>query len=201
MDCILSTCYKIFAKVIYKRLRRSLQAQQAPEQFGFMPNRSTQDALFILEAVISKSIDKHAPLWFASLDLRKAFDRVEWPHLFNALREQGVSNDYISLIGLLYSGQIGGLSDGKDFAISRGVRQGNILSPLLFNCVLEYTIKRWKAKLQDHGVKLSNDSASQRLTNIRFADDLIIFASNLQELIHMLELVVEELESIGLSSL
>ena len=72
---------------------------------GFLPGRSTEDALFVLEKVIERCIDKHVPLFFASLDLRKAFDRIEWNYLFEALAQQGVPVEYRSLLAALYAGR------------------------------------------------------------------------------------------------
>ena len=86
------------------------------------------------------------PLWFASLDLKKAFDRIEWVHLFDALTQQGVPVEYSSLITALYENQTGVLSDTEIFEIGRGVRQGDVLSPLLFNAALEHCIRRWKGR-------------------------------------------------------
>ena len=62
-----------------------------------------------------------------------------------------------------------------------------MLSPLLFNCALEHVIRQWKKRLSSHGIKLEN-SESERLTNVRFADVLIIYANSLGELVDMLRL-------------
>ena len=84
------------------------------------------------------------PLWLASLDLRKAFDRIEWTQLFEALKDQGVPEEYLSLIATLYDGQVGSLGQQGQFDIKRGVKQGDVLSPVLFNAGLELAIRRWK---------------------------------------------------------
>ena len=78
---ILSVCYKIFAKIIHNRLRSNLQKQHSNEQMGFQPARATEHALFVLEEVVGKGVDKHTPLWFAGLDLKKGIrqDRVGPP--------------------------------------------------------------------------------------------------------------------------
>ena len=192
---VLRVCYKVFGRIVYNRLRPNLQGEQSYEQMGFMQKRSTEDALLILEEVISKCLDQHVPLWFASLDL--AFDRIEWQQLFEALQEQGVPLNYQHLLMLLYDGQEGVLSGDKRFPIQRGVRQGDVLSTLLFNAASEMVIRRWKTRLASHGLKISGDNL-ERLTNVRFADDLIIYANSLAELTEMIDMLVEEFCIVGL---
>ena len=70
-----------------------------------------------------------------------------------------------------YERQKGFLSEFVEFNIDRGVRQGDILSPMLFNAALEQAIRRWKQQLTRHGFALTPDEGAERLTNIRFADD------------------------------
>ena len=139
------------------------------------------------------------PLWFASLDLRKAFDRIEWTSLFEALEEQHVAPEYRHLIATLYHNQKGHLADGGTFPIQRGVRQGDVLSTLLFNAASEMVMRRWKLKLRSHGLKLEADPLAERLTNVRFADDLIIYANSMEELVQMLDLLVGEFKLAGLT--
>ena len=159
--------------------------------------RGTDDALIIVESIISKSIEVNAPLWFASLDLRKAFDRIEWPQLFQVLSEQKLPIEYQCLLSCLYENQVGVLAGGDQFPIRRGVRQGDVLSPLLFNAGLEQTLRCWKHRLRNHGIKLDNGD-EERLTNVRFADDLIIYAKSMPELVDALDILAEELQNVGL---
>eukprot|EP00972_Heterocapsa_arctica_P099928 14737445-Heterocapsa_arctica.AAC.1 len=70
------------------------------------------------------------PGWIASLDLRKTFDRIQHAPLFEALRQQGVSDGCISLIAALYEGQAASVNGSPPFDIERGVRQGDVLSSL-----------------------------------------------------------------------
>ena len=191
-------CYKIFARIIYNRIQPGLEACQSDEQMGFRRKRSTEDALLILENVIGKSLEFNTLLWFASLDLKKAFDKIEWPQLFHALDVQHVGIEYQHLLAALYSNQIGTFGKDVIFQILRGVRQGDVLSPLLFNAALDLVMSRWKSRLRNHGIKISNNIEHERLTNVRFADDLIIYSSSLEELTDMLDLLVEELQKVGL---
>ena len=75
------------------------------------------------------------------------------------------------------------------------MRQGDVLSPLLFNAVLEHAMRKWKLKLTNEGLRLGQDT---RLTNLRYADDLMIFATSREELVLMVETLAQELSLIGL---
>ena len=136
------------------------------------------------------------PLWIISIDLSKACDKLKHSVLFKSLWEAGLPEPYVALIQELYSEQEG-VVDGSFFNIQRGVRQGDILSPLLFNTTLEFVMKRWKARLRDCGLQI--DDLPDALTNVRYADDLLLFGKSLPEVLHMLEVRVLELNAAGLS--
>ena len=92
--------------------------------------------------MISNSFEYNVPLWFASLDLKKAFDKIEWPQLFHALSVHHVGLEYQHLLAALYSDQTGMFGKSASFPILRGVRQGDVLSPLLFNTSLDLVMSR-----------------------------------------------------------
>ena len=115
--------------------------------------------------------------------------------LFNALLQQNVEPGYISLLASIYCKQQGQVKGSGTFRIQRGVKQGDVISPMLFNVGLEMAIRRWKAKLGNRGIKID---VGERLTNMRYADDLIIYASSSDDLCIMLELLQNELALIGL---
>ena len=81
------------------------------------------------------------------------------------------------------------------FAIQRVVKQGDVLSSMLFNVGLESAFRVWRSKLCNHGFLLDG---VHRLTNVRYADDIMLFAKTEQELIQMVELLVEVFQSVGL---
>ncbi len=83
-----------------------------------------------MKSLVVKGIEFNVPIWIVSIDISKAFDRLEHNVLFEALKLHGVKSGYIGLLQLLYSNQkrmVGEFS----FNISRGVRQGDTLSPTL----------------------------------------------------------------------
>jgi hypothetical protein len=98
-------------------------------QTGLRPGTGIEDAFLVFESLCSKSLEWNLPLWFASLDLTKAFDRVEYGPLFEALLEQSVPKPYCALLWKLYQNQSGKLQQGHGFSVQRGVRQGDVISP------------------------------------------------------------------------
>ena len=83
---ILNIAYKFFARIVYKRLKQILEAQQSKDQVGFRTSVGVDDAFAVLENVCSRSMEWSVPMLCASLDLRKAFDRIEYNAWFEAMR-------------------------------------------------------------------------------------------------------------------
>ena len=123
----------------------------------------------------------------------KGLDRVEHDQLFQALKEQHVPQPYIALLRAIYSSQTGSVFGGRPFEIQRGVKQGDILSPMLFNAALECALRKWKGKCGHHGIAMDHH---ERLTNIRYADDLMLYARSLPALVEMIETLSCELQQV-----
>ena len=155
------------------------------------------DALAVVETLISKCNEFNLPIWLASLDLKKAFDKITHKVIFEALRNQGIEEPLVAWIIDLYSNQTGCVDNNSEFLISRGVRQGDVLSSIIFNAALELIFQRWKAQLNHHGWMLSGPN-DERLTNARYADDMLLFAKSLPELEAMLQFLHIELAACGL---
>ena len=87
--------------------------------------------------------------------------------------------------------------NGNDyFDIQRGVKQGDVISPMLFNVALEIAFRKWKLRLTHHGLLVNVDH--ERLTNSRYADDIMMYAKSLDELHDMVHWLMEELANVGL---
>eukprot|EP00973_Karenia_brevis_P020217 2774566-Karenia_brevis.AAC.1 len=78
------------------------------------------------------SLEFNRPLWVCAVDFKKAFDSVEHGAIWKALLRQGVDSRYVHMLSELYAGQTGCITGGgtsKEFAIKRGTKQGDPLSP------------------------------------------------------------------------
>ncbi|VDP34157.1 unnamed protein product [Heligmosomoides polygyrus] len=95
---------KVYERLVDSRLRRMVAISQ--EQWGFMPERSTTDTIFIARQVMEKYREKRETkaLYLAFLDLEKAYDRLSRVVLWNSLRGRGVPERLISVIKDMYEG-------------------------------------------------------------------------------------------------
>ena len=118
------------------------------------------------------------PLWLAAVDFKKAFDTVSHQSLWQALEEQHVPNIYVSMLRRLYCGQKAQVQCdvmSRSFYIQRGTKQGDPISPVLFNAVLEKVMRLLKDKWRREGKGIKVGSAADDfLQNLRCADDLSI---------------------------
>ena len=126
----------------------------------------------------------------SAIDFKKAFDTISHNKLWQALSRQNVPPQYITLLQALYSDQVATVKTdkiSKPFHIQRGVKQGDPLSSLLFNALLEDIFAqlkhRWASR--KYGIRLGHTSITT-LTNLRFADDVLLFATTLPQLTDML---------------
>ena len=106
-----------------------------------MPGRGTTNAIFILHQLQEKHIVKHRHLYFAFVDLEKAFDCVPRKVLWWAMRKVGVEEWAIRVVQAMYENAKSKVrlneKFSEEFNIKVGVHQGAVLSPLLFIIVLE----------------------------------------------------------------
>ena len=142
------------------------------------------------------------PLYISTIDFTKAFGRIKHSALWNSLKFYGVKPAYVRLLQRLDSQQEGTVLTDKEsdvFSIKRGTKQGDPLSSLLFNTVLQYSLeddlKRWQEKRK--GIRLS-DKTEDCMTNLRFADDVLLFSTSLEKLREMLCEFKASTEAVGL---
>lgn len=133
---------KVFSKVITLHLESVLPYLISKDQTGFVRDKQSYFNLRRLFNIIYTKSDKFAPEAVISLDMEKAFDRVEWGYLFYTLYRFGFGHKFIKLIKLIYTDPTASVfitnSISSDyFNLQRGTKQGDPLSPLLFVLAIE----------------------------------------------------------------
>ena len=138
-------------------------------QFGFMPGKGTTDAIFIMRQVQEKHQAKKKKLYYAFVDLEKAFDRVPREVVRWSLRKLGVDEWLIRTVMALYAEDCtvvrtdAGLN--ASFEVKVGLHQVSVLSPLLFSAGMDV---------------VSSEARSGLPSELLYADDLVIMAPTMK---------------------
>ena len=141
---LMSHMGKLYERILEPRPRSQVENTLSESQCGFTPGRGTVDQIAALRLFLEKSwehaiIDQH----ICFLDLEKAFDRVPREKMWKAIEETGISSRLLTAIKSTYKNQSSTVLGGiRYFAISTGVRQGSVLSPLLFILYLNKVITK-----------------------------------------------------------
>ena len=135
---------------------------------------------------------------FCFIDYTKAFECVDHKKLSKILQEMGIPDHLNCLLRNLYAGQEATVRTGHGttdwFQMGKGVCQGCILSPCLFNFYAEFIMKNAGLDEAQAGIKI----AGRNITNLRYADDTTLMAESEEELKSLLLNVKEESEKVGL---
>ncbi|XP_071145017.1 uncharacterized protein [Mytilus edulis] len=157
---LISNLPKIFNAILNNRLIKIVDKQLSDCQFGFRENHRTADSIFLLKSLINKYLHKEKKKIYACfIDLKKAFDSVWRTALLYKLCKMGVGKSFYRVIKQQYLNTKSSLKY-KDyvseyFNIARGVKQGDTLSPTLFNVFINDIVKNFEG----------NDSSPLKLIN------------------------------------
>lgn len=180
---ISSTLSRCFHKVLANRLNKSLCLE--PEQRGFIKEDGINENIFLLDLILNRARAKVKETHLATLDLVKAFDSVNHEAIVRALGAWGADKFFVDYISDIYSKSktvfILPESTSQPFHPTCGVRQGDPLSPLLFNLVIDGLIR----KIKDSPVGIRVDGLNIGIS--AYADDIILFAETRQGLQHSLD--------------
>ena len=132
------------------------------------------------------------------IDYAKAFDCVDHNKLWKILKKMGIPVHLTCLLRNMYAGQESTVRTGHGttdwFLIRKGVCQGCILSPCLFNLYAEYIMRNAEWDEAQAGIKI----AGRNINNLRYADDTTLLTESEEELKSFLMKVKEESEKVGL---
>ena len=166
-------------------------------QAEFRKGRGTRDQIANLRWIIDKARVSEKNIYFCFTDYAKAFDCVITTN-WKILKEMGIPDHLTRLLRNLYASQEATVRTGHGttdwFQIGRGVCQGCILSPCLFNLYAEYIMQNARLDEAQAGIKFSR----KNINNLRYADDTTLMAESEEELKSLLLKVKEENEKAGL---
>ena len=160
--------------------------------------RGIRDQIADISWIIKKAREFQKNIYFCFIDYAKAFDCVDHNKLWKILKEMGISDHLTCLLKNLYAGQEATVRTGHGtmdwFQIGKGIHQGCILSPCLFNLYAEYIMLQ-VARLDEAqaGIKI----AGRNINNLRYTDDTTDIAES-EELKSLLMKVKAESEKVGL---
>ena len=161
-------------------------------QAGFRKGRGTRDQIANIRWIIEKAREFQKNIYLYFIDYGKVFDCVDHNKLWKILQEMGIPDYLTWLLINLYAGQEATVRTGRGktdwFQIGKGVHQGCILSPCLFNLYAEYTMRNIGLEEAQAGIKITGRS----INNFRHADDTNLMAESKKELKSLLIKVKEE---------
>ena len=167
-------------------------------QAEFKKGRGTRDQIANICLIIKKVKEFQKNIYFCFIDYAKAFVCVDHNKLWKILNEMGIADHLTCLLRNLYAGQEATVRTGHGttdwFQIAKGVRQGCILSPCLFNLYAEYIMRNGGLDEAQAGMKF----ARRTINNLIYEDDTTLMAESEEELKSLLMKVKEQSEKVGL---
>ena len=148
--------------------------------------------------IMEKAREFQKNIYFSFLDYAKGFDCVDHNKLWKILKEMGIRDHLSCLLRNLYAGQEATVRTGHGttdwFQIGKGVCQGCIFLPCLFNFYAEYIMRNAGLEEAQAWIKI----ARRNISNLRYIDDTTLMAESEEELKSLLMKVKEESEKVGL---
>ena len=139
---LISHASKVMLKILQARLQQYMNQEIPDVQAGFRKGRGTRDQIANISWIIEKAREFQKNICFCFIDYVKAFDCVDHNKLWKILQVMGIPDHLTCLLRNLYAGQEATVRTGHGttdwFKIGKGVCQGCVLSPCLFNFYAEY---------------------------------------------------------------
>ena len=183
--------------ILLECIRPTFHNHRRLEQAGFTAGRSTTVHIFAIRQIIEKSKECNSSTYIAFIDFKAAFDSVSRDSLWKILQIYGVPQELSARVRQLYTDThtavslASSLSD--EFTIETGVKQGCVIAPDLFNCVIDHLMRRLLSRYS-LGIQL----ADYQLTDLDYADDIAIIAPSACVLQEALMILQEEANLVGM---
>ena len=185
----LNTVYKVISKLLAMRLKEIPPQIISSAQSAFLPGRLlAENVLLATDLVNGYNTQAVSSRGMLKVDLRKAFDSVRWDFILATLRAIAVPESYISLISECLSTAsftiaVNGIAGGF-FKSSKGIRQGDPLSPYLFVLAMEGLSRLLLARYESESIGFHPNTNSLKISHLMFADDVMIFFDGTANSLH-----------------
>ncbi|KAK3519587.1 hypothetical protein QTP86_003358, partial [Hemibagrus guttatus] len=171
---LMSHTMKVWERVVEARLRKVVEICE--QQYGFMPRKSTTDAIFALRILMEKYRDGQRELHCVFVDLEKAYGRVPREELWYCMRKSGVAEKYVRVVQDMYERSRTvvrcAVGQTEEFDVEVGLHQGSALSHFLFAIVMD---------------QLSEEVRQESPWTMMFADDIVICSESREQVEENLE--------------
>ncbi|BHF65050.1 hypothetical protein SprV_0200805900 [Sparganum proliferum] len=188
---------KIIVIVLLRRFQVVRDSRTRPNQAGFHAGRGCADQIFTLRRILEFHHSHQQPTAVCFLDFAAAFDSVYRESLWRTMALDGVPAKILAMTKAYYRPTIARVlvsnNLSQPFGIRSGVRQGCILSPILFNCAIDWILGR--TQHEGNGVEFA---PGRRLTDLDYADDIALLASSFGDLQSMVSRMNEEKAPLGI---
>ena len=165
-------------KIFQARLQQYMNHELPDVQAVFRKGRETRDQIANICWIIEKAREFQENIYFCFIDYVKDFDCVDHNILWKILKKMGITDHLTCLLRNLYTGQEAAVRNGHGtidwFQIGKGVHQGCILSPCLFNLFAEYIMSNTGLDEAQAGIKI----AGRNINNLRYADDTTLMSES-----------------------
>ena len=175
---LISHASKAVLKILQARLQQDVNQELPDVQAGFRKGRGIRHQIANICWIIEKAREFQKNICFYFIDYGKAFDCVDHNKLWKILKEMEIPDHLTCFLRNLYAGQEATVRIGHGttdwFQIRKGVHQGCILSPCLFNLYAEYIMRNAELDEAKAGIK----TAGRNINNLRYADDTTLMAES-----------------------
>ena len=193
---LISQTSKVMLKILQARHQKYMNCELTDVQAGFRKGRGIRDQIATIHWIIEKAREFQKNIYF-SIDYTKGFDCMYHKKLWKILQDMEIPDHLTCLMRNVYTDQESTVRTGHGttdwFQIRKGVHQGCILSPRLFNLYAEYVMPNARLDEAQAGIKI----AGRNIYNLRYAVDTTLMAESEEELKSLLIKVKEESEKFG----
>jgi hypothetical protein len=192
---LMSHVTKILLRIILNRWQGKIGKEISDVQCGFVKDKGTANAIFIIRNIIERTLEVNKDVYACFIDYTKAFDKVRHKEMINILKKLNFDGKDVRLIGNLYWDQTAAIKVKNEVSewkqIRRGIRQGCVMSPVLFSLYSENILR----DIENIGGIVVE---GRNINNVRFADDTVFLAETEKELQEILDVGVSGSEEKGL---